>query len=133
MFEQKQLVDKYLASLSVEGVRAYLLRRLSLELISMQQLASNGVINFTFLLYTRPTGSSEVPTRLLLRVSNPHSFWTHIKTQNEVALLRLIRQQTSLPVPRVLDFASDATASPLGLEFILMDYIESDMHLGDYI
>lgn len=49
--------------------------------------------------------------KLFLRMANPHPFWKKIKTENEVAILKFVKEKTKVPVPIVLDFCSDREGS----------------------
>ncbi|OHE99813.1 hypothetical protein CORC01_04949 [Colletotrichum orchidophilum] len=66
----------------------------------------------------RPNGDGT--TTLVLRVAGPHL--PRIKTENEVAVMRWVREHTSVPVPAVLrwDASSD---NALGYEFTLLERV----------
>lgn len=62
--------------------------------------------------------SSRVRTQYLMRVAIPVD--PFFKTESEVATMEYVRERSSLPVPRVVAFASTAS-NPLGFEWILME------------
>lgn len=56
-----------------------------------------------------------------------------IKVRNEVAIIRYIRQHTTIPVPFVLHWGTKRE-NPLGPgPFIIMDYIDHTMDLSDIL
>jgi hypothetical protein len=57
-------------------------------------------------------------TSLILRVSGTHI--TQIKTANEVAVITWLRQNTSIPVPKIVAYDT-SNANPIGQEYILME------------
>jgi fructosamine-3-kinase len=62
-------------------------------------------------------------SKYLLKIG--HSNWKVSKTINEVSAMRFIRQQAPhVPVPTVVFWAADSTASPIKREYIFMEYLE---------
>ncbi|KZL87886.1 hypothetical protein CI238_08713 [Colletotrichum incanum] len=59
-------------------------------------------------------------TTLVLRVSGPHL--PRIKTENEVAMMRWVRENTSVPVPAVVRWDSGC-GNVLGYEFTLLERV----------
>lgn len=54
----------------------------------------------------------------------------HLTTASEVATMDYARTVMSLPVPKVLAYSSLASSTPVGCEFIIMEYVEGIL-LGD--
>lgn len=48
----------------------------------------------------------------------------HLTTASEVATMDYARNILSLPVPKVLAWSSRASGTPVGCEFIIMEYVE---------
>jgi hypothetical protein len=95
---------------------------------------SQGVINPIFFIEavsasTAASSSSSAAdevVELVLRVSNPHPYWSGRKTEHEVAVMEFVRthgRPDVIPVPRVVASASQPARSPLGVEFVLMEKI----------
>jgi hypothetical protein len=88
---------------------------------------SLGVINPIFFVQAAPPAGEEdeaAKVELVLRVSNPHPFWRCRKTEHEVAVMEFVRahgRPDVRPVPRVVAHSSDASQSPLGTDFVLME------------
>lgn len=58
---------------------------------------------------------------MILRIANPHKFWERGRTENEVAVLKYVAKNTSIPVPRVWSYSIDKAISFIGCQYILMD------------
>jgi aminoglycoside phosphotransferase (APT) family kinase protein len=54
---------------------------------------------------------------LLLRISGPHI--PRLKTLNEIAILRWVAENTSIPVPKILNY-DESTDNELGHEYMIM-------------
>ncbi|KAJ5127721.1 phosphotransferase family protein [Penicillium atrosanguineum] len=52
------------------------------------------------------------------------------KVRNEVAAMRFIQDHTSIPVPSIFHWGTKEE-SPIGLFFIILEYIEHEMDLSD--
>lgn len=64
-----------------------LLKTINLELISYEEHEnSNGVINPVYFLKAYSI-LNKTDVELVLRIANPHTFWTKIKTENEVTIM----------------------------------------------
>ncbi|KAF6827837.1 hypothetical protein CPLU01_08856 [Colletotrichum plurivorum] len=79
--------------------------------------------------FTASASSSLTPAKpntdggvtLVLRLAGPHL--PRIKTENEVAMMRWVRENTSVPVPAVIRWDS-TTKNPLGCEFTLLERVQ---------
>ncbi|KAK4221287.1 kinase-like domain-containing protein [Podospora fimiseda] len=65
--------------------------------------------------------SDKNPGRHIMRVSLP--VYPQHKTRSEVATLRWLRENTSIPVPEVYAF-DDSNSNEIGFEYILMEFME---------
>jgi len=79
------------------------------------QLFDGGFINPIYEVTTQNHGD------LILRVTNPLPKWARRKTRNEIEVMTFLRQNTSIPVPKLHD-ASDTTEL-IGYEYLLMDKV----------
>lgn len=79
---------------------------------------NEGAYNKIFLLSfsDRPNLIARIPSRL----AGP----AHLTTASEVATMAYAREILDLPVPRVIAWSSQAAATPVGSEFILMEQVE---------
>ncbi len=79
------------------------------------QLFDGGFINPIYEVTTQNHGE------LILRVTNPLPKWARRKTRNEIEVMTFLRQNTTIPVPKLHD-ASDTTEL-IGYEYLLMDKV----------
>ncbi|KAK3316862.1 hypothetical protein B0H66DRAFT_478142 [Apodospora peruviana] len=80
-------------------------------------------------LYTITAASAASPQpQYLMRVALPAD--PFFKIESEVATMEYVREHSSLPIPRVIAFCSDAS-NPLGFEWILMEKIVDGVPLDD--
>jgi len=107
-----------------------LLKTLSLELLSLDQILESPEPggrpfnnNAVFAVAVK-AAESQQPQELILRVQNTHSWRRRRVTENEVAVMRWVSLHDVPLVPQVLAFSADASTSPLGCEFILMEKIQ---------
>lgn len=82
---------------------------------------SCGVINRIYILEARKAKNDTNDEQLILRICNPHKFWQTKRNTNEVAIINYLKENTAIPVPRILAYSTDASTSPIGCEFILME------------
>lgn len=84
---------------------------------------STGVINKIFVLDVRRQGTTDDEERreMILRIVNPHKFWEHGRNENEVAVLKYLAKNTSIPVPKIWSYCIDKSISLIGCQYILMD------------
>ena len=84
-----------------------------------------GVINKIFILNVVANRVDlELEKQLILRIKNPHEFWTSKRCENEVTIMRHIKayaNQSLIPVPLILSHSFDAKTSLLKCEYILME------------
>ncbi len=59
---------------------------------------------------------------LIIKIGNPT--WTGLKTMNEVSALTYLRKNSSIPVPQVFAYETDAQRSFIGTEYIIMPRIQ---------
>ncbi|OJJ98133.1 hypothetical protein ASPACDRAFT_62382 [Aspergillus aculeatus ATCC 16872] len=85
-----------------------------------------GTFNMSFRMKFKDGGSA------LIRFPKPRTtMFPEEKVKNEVATMRYIQENTSIPVPFILHWGT-REESPLGLgPFILMEYIDHAMELGE--
>ncbi len=116
--EQEAQLHKLHSHITSTALQTLLREKLGLSLASFARLdKSRGVVNPIYLL-TATSGR-----QFVLRLRNPHKYWRGIRTIAEVNAMRLVRGSTTIPVPAVLDFASDEAASAIDCEYILMDHL----------
>lgn len=105
----------------------FLLFALDYELIDWSfYQKSNGVINrIYFVDVQRKSGNSEKSEReqFVLRVYNPHSFWEKGRSENEIAALKYVKENTRIPVPKIISYSVDKSTSFLGCQYILMERV----------
>ncbi|KAM5448395.1 Phosphotransferase enzyme [Microsporum audouinii] len=82
--------------------------------IKFEKLAE-GDFNKSFLL-NMSDGS-----QVIARVPNPNSGMPHFTTASEVATMDFARNVLDIPVPKVLTWNSNASKSPVGAEYIVME------------
>lgn len=98
-----------------------LLDTIGFDLINYHYFAkSAGVINKIFALDVQRQGT-EQRDQMILRVVNPHKFWEHGRNENEVAVLKYLAKNTSIPVPKIWSYCIDKSISLIGCQYILMD------------
>jgi aminoglycoside phosphotransferase (APT) family kinase protein len=131
--EQLELLTASLEKVVPEAVNR-VLAPLGLQCRKLTRFTeSQGVINPIFFVEAGATQTPDASVELVLRVTNPHMYWQRRKTAHEVAVMEFVRTHANpdlIPVPRVVAFSADASASPLGCEFVLMDKIKGE-NLGD--
>jgi aminoglycoside phosphotransferase (APT) family kinase protein len=72
-------------------------------------------------LITIPSNPSTPHTKLVLRISGHHL--PRIKTENEVAVMTWVKQNTSIPIPDLVAYDS-STANAIGHEYTLLSLAE---------
>ncbi len=85
------------------------------EEVAHFQIYEGGFINQIYEITTKNH------TDLILRLTNPLPKWVRWKTRNEIEVMSFLLQNTSIPVPKLLD-ASDNTEL-IGYEYLLMDKV----------
>ncbi|KAM5492636.1 Phosphotransferase enzyme [Microsporum audouinii] len=60
-------------------------------------------------------------SQVIARVPNPNSGMPHFTTASEVATMDFARNVLDIPVPKVLAWNSNASKSPVGAEYIVME------------
>ncbi|UYP45990.1 hypothetical protein NEF87_002275 [Candidatus Lokiarchaeum ossiferum] len=85
------------------------------EILSFH-LFEGGFINPIYFITTKSQ------LELVLRITNPLPKWRHWKTLNEIEVMKFLRTNTSIPVPKVWD--SSVATDLIGYEYILMEKIE---------
>ncbi|KAL4895168.1 hypothetical protein BDV59DRAFT_192098 [Aspergillus ambiguus] len=71
---------------------------------------------FSKALLMKKENEDEVIAKISCRIAGP----THLTTASEVGVLQYVRNNTSIPAPRVLSWSSDS-ANPDGAEYIIME------------
>ena len=61
------------------------------------------------------------PVEVIGKVPNRRAGRAHLTTASEVATLAFCRDILDMPVPKVIGWSSHANASPVGLEYILLE------------
>ena len=92
-----------------------ILARIGEELES-KQIFEGGFINPIYYLTTKNG------LNLVLRLTHTLPKWKHWKTQNEIVVMKFLRENTSIPTPKVYDCAD--TTELIGYEYILMERVE---------
>lgn len=59
--------------------------------------------------------------QLILRITDPHPFFKRKKTTNEIAIIKYLKDNTTIPVPSVLSFSKNTQTSLIGCEYILIN------------
>lgn len=130
--KQEQAWDSILDELNDEKINN-LLNTVNFELVEKVEFnESCGVINKIFILNARNKEKPFESKDLILRINNPHAFWKQKRNANEVAIMRYLKANSSIPVPLILSHSNDSSASPLGCEYILMERIKGRI-LSDLI
>jgi hypothetical protein len=80
-------------------------------------------------LITIPENKKTVHTKLVLRVSGQHL--PKIKTENEVAVMTWIKQNTTIPVPDVVSYSS-SVADAIGHEYTLLSLVKGTTLSDEY-
>jgi len=113
--EEVQLRERY-KGFSVKELQAVAINALhAKECVEMVKLAE-GSFNKVFLL-TMNTGEQTIA-----RIPHPNAGPAHYTTASEVATMHYLRTKLQLPIPKVIDYSSDATNS-VGSEYILMERV----------
>jgi aminoglycoside phosphotransferase (APT) family kinase protein len=100
-----------------------LLEPLGFRLISYDLFNdSYGVINKIYFLTVNDEQNNK-EKKLILRINNPHKFWKNRRSSNEIALMKHLKNHTSIPVPKIYSYSNNAKTSILGFEYILMEFL----------
>lgn len=86
------------------------------ETMASFHLFEGGLINPIYFITT----NSQL--ELVLRVTHPLPKWRHWKTLNELEVMKFLRNNTTIPVPKVWD--SSDTTDGIGYEYILMEKVD---------
>ena len=129
--EQEDEWNKITKSLNVDLINK-ILEPLNFSLKSYDLFKdSYGVINKIYFLKVIDITVNE-EKKLILRINNPHKFWKHKRSSNEIGIMNYIKNHTSIPVPKIISYSNDCENSPLGFEYILMECLEGKV-LGDVL
>lgn len=122
-FEQMQAISSISSTLTHANVHKLLLQ-LGLQLVSFKLLQTSGRVNLIFGVIAQ----SDVPSNieLILKVSNPHPYWREFRTKNEVYVMKYLLKHSSIPIPKVYDYSTNAKTSLLSCEYILMEKIDGN-------
>ncbi|CAF1596912.1 unnamed protein product [Rotaria sp. Silwood1] len=125
--EQQHEIESILSKLSIETIDK-VLEPLGLRCMKFERLQTSGRINFLYNLQTQLILQSNVTcdNEFILKISNPHRYWRHYRTQNEVYTMQHLYEHTTIPLPKILAYSCDSQTSILECEFILMEKIHGN-------
>ena len=127
LIDQKHDFESVLSKISTENVDK-VLAPFRLCCVTVERMITSGRTNIIYLIKTKPVlqSNQSSATELILKVSNPHRFWAQYRTKNEVFAMQYIHENTTIPLPKVIDYSYDAKASLLQCEYILMEKIHGN-------
>ena len=121
--EQEKEWEKIEKQLTTDKIKI-LLESINYEYIQMNFFKNTlGVINKIYIIEVKEKKISFNKKELILRINNPHLFWKKRRNQNEVSIMKYIKQNTIIPVPEILSYSNDPLKSILGCEYILMEKV----------
>ncbi|CAM4950248.1 unnamed protein product [Rotaria socialis] len=118
--EQTHDIALILSKLTIENMNK-LMGRLDLQCISFERLQTSGRINLIFNLKALSKNSSYI--EFILKISNPHRYWTENRIKNEVYTMQYLIEHTTIPIPKIIDYSTDCKSNILSCEYILMEKI----------
>lgn len=119
--EQCEHIDLILSKITIENLNK-IFERFNIQCLSFEHLQTSGRINSIFNIKTQSINSS-VEQEFILKISNPHRYWKKSRTKNEAVTMQYLFQNTTIPVPKILDYSCDSQTSILSCEYILMQKI----------
>ena len=118
--DQCQSFELILSKLTLENMNK-LVQPYEYECLSFQRLQTSGRVNLIFNLKCQT--KTHLPIEFILKVCNPHCYWTKYRTKNEVYAMKYLFEHTNIPIPKILDYSDDVNTSVLSCEYILMEKI----------